>query len=113
MISEDWILLIVAAATNTKAKFPLGDVSILRLLRLLRLARLMRMLRSMPELMVLVKAMITAIESVLYVLGLLVGVLYVAGILCTQLSLETDMGTLYFGNVAHSMYSLLVYATFL
>lgn len=114
MVSEDWILLIVAGLANTKAKLPVENTSILRLLRLLRLARLMRMLRSISQLMVLIKAMAIAIKSVLYVMGLLVLVTYVAGIACTQLSLETvDARELYFLNVPHSMYSLIIYATFL
>jgi len=114
MVSEDWILLIVAGLANTRAKLPLENTSILRLLRLLRLARLMRMLRSIPELMMLVKAMLIAITSVLYVMGLLVVVTYIAGIACTQLSVETvDARELYFLNVPHSMYSLIIYATLL
>jgi voltage-gated sodium channel len=113
MVVEDWILLIVAALANTEAKFPLGNASVLRLLRLLRLSRLVRMLRSLPELMVLVTAMVQAIRSVMYVMTLLLLTTYVFAIACTQLSADTDMGKQYFVNVALSMYSLVVYATFL
>merc|ERR1719316_2601341 len=71
------------------------------------------MLRSLPELMVLVTAMVQAIRSVMYVMTLLLLTTYVFAIACTQLSVDTDMGKQYFVNVALSMYSLVVYATFL
>jgi len=113
MVSETWLLLIISSLMNVEAKFPLGNTALLRLVRLLRLSRLLKMLKSMPELQVLVKAMVTAMKSVLYVMCIFLGVLYVFGILCTQLSVDTAMGQMFFGNVLHSMYSLMVYATFL
>lgn len=113
MISEDWILLIVAGLTNSEAKFPLGNASVLRLLRLLRLSRLVRMLRSLPELMVLIKGMVQSTTAVMNVMGLLALTTYVFAIACTQMSSGTDMGETYFVNVALSMYSLIIYATFL
>lgn len=113
MVSETWILLIVAGIMNIEAKFPLGNASVLRLLRLLRLSRLIRMMRSLPELMVLIKGTMTAMTSVMYVMGMLLGVTYIFAIACTQLSVDTEMGQKYFQNIALAMYSLIVYATFL
>jgi voltage-gated sodium channel len=113
MVSETWLLLIVSAILDTKAKFPLGNAAVLRLLRLLRLSRLARLLRSLPELLVLVKAMLTAVKSVVYVLGLFVACTYVFAILCTQLSgSDTLIGQTYFANVPLSMYTLMIWATF-
>merc|ERR1711959_333929 len=72
------------------------------------------MLRSLPELMILVKGMVSAMTSVLYVMAMLVITTYIFAIACTQLSSgTTELNELYFRNVALSMYSLLVYATFL
>jgi len=72
------------------------------------------MLRSLPELMILIKGMLTAMVSVLYVMCLLVIILYVFAIAFTQLAVDTVViRDAYFQNVALSMYSLLIYGTFL
>jgi voltage-gated sodium channel len=115
MVMETWVLLLIMAASGSSGGNPLGgNTSILRLFRLLRLSRLMRMLRSLPELMILVKGMVTAMKSVLYVMGLLVIIMYVFAIAFTQLAVGTPtIGEVFFSNVAQSMYSLLVYATLL
>lgn len=115
MVMETWVLLLVMVASGSDGGNPLGgNTSILRLFRLLRLSRLMRMLRSLPELMILVKGMVTAMKSVVYVMGLLVIITYVFGIAFTQLAVGTPtIGEVFFANVAHSMYSLLIYATLL
>lgn len=70
------------------------------------------MLRSLPELMILIKGMITAMKSVLYVMGLLLLIIYVFAIMFTQLSDGTDFGAEFFDSVPLSMYSLLIYGTF-
>merc|ERR1719236_424897 len=115
MVMETWVLLIVMSASGSSGGSPLGgNTSILRLFRLLRLSRLMRMLRSLPELMILIKGMVTAMKSVVYVMCLLVIITYVFAIAFTQLAVGTPtIGEDYFANVAHSMYSLLIYATLL
>lgn len=114
MVMETWVLLIVMAAAGSDGGPPIGGTSILRLFRLLRLSRLMRMLRSLPELMILIKGLVTAMKSVSYVMGLLVLITYVFAIAFTQLSAGSEtIGDLFFANVSHSMYSLLIYATFL
>jgi len=112
MVMETWIMLIVMAAVGGES--PMGGTSILRLFRLLRLSRLMRMLRSLPELMILIKGMATAMKSVAYVMALLIILTYVFAIAFTQLAVGTPtIGDDYFANIAHSMYSLIIYATLL
>mmetsp|Transcript_98742 Transcript_98742/g.156118 ORF Transcript_98742/g.156118 Transcript_98742/m.156118 type:complete len:528 (-) Transcript_98742:130-1713(-) len=112
MVMETWIFPIIGLIIGT-AKSPLGGKSdLLRLFRLLRLSRLLRMLRSLPELMILIKGMITAMKSVLYVLCLLVLIIYVFAIMFTQLAEGTEYGTVFFDTVPLSMYSLLIYGTF-
>lgn len=113
MVMETWVLLIVMAAAGGGGDSPIQGASILRLFRLLRLSRLMRMLKSFPELMILLKGMATAMKSVAYVMGLLVLVTYVFAIAFTQLAVGTDFGYTFCANVSHSMYTLLLYATFL
>jgi hypothetical protein len=113
MVLETWVLLFVGLITGGGGENPLGNASILRLFRLLRLSRLMRMLRSLPELMILIKGMVAAMKSVFYVMCLLMILTYVFAIAFTQLSSDNEtLKTLFFANVAHAMYSLMIYATF-
>jgi len=113
MVMETWVLLIVMAAAGG-GESPVGGTSILRLFRLLRLSRLTRMLRSLPELMILIKGMVTAMKSVSYVMALLILITYVFSIAFTQLAVGTEsIGEDYFANIGASMFSLLIYATLL
>jgi voltage-gated sodium channel len=112
MVTETWILYIILGETGGES--PLGNTAMLRLLRLLRLTRLVRMLRSLPELMILIKGMVTAMKSVFYVGCLGTIIAYVFSIAFTQLSQGTpNIGDTFFPHVGHGMYSLLIYATFL
>merc|ERR1719335_527190 len=52
-------------------------------------------------------------KSCFYVFGLLTLLTYVFAIAFTQLAVGSDVGDVYFANVSHSMYSLLIYLTFL
>jgi voltage-gated sodium channel len=112
MVMETWVLVVITQITGGQS--PLGSTGMLRLLRLLRLSRLMRMLRSLPELMILIKGMISAMRAVGYVMCLLVLFTYVFSIAFTQLSVGTPrLGDSYFQHVGFGMYSLVIYATFL
>jgi len=104
------ISLAVAASGGGKMDLP---TSVLRLFRLARLSRLVRMLRSLPELMIMIKGMVTAAATVSYTLGLLLIFTYVFAIAMTQLSIGTEFREWYFKGVALSMYSLIIYGTFL
>jgi len=104
------ITLAVAASGGGGLDLP---TSILRLFRLARLSRLVRMLRSLPELMIMIKGMVTAAGTVIYTLGLLLLFTYVFAIAMTQLSIGTEFREKYFNGVALSMYSLIIYGTFL
>merc|ERR1712232_440249 len=114
MVMETWVLVIIMAAAGNSGGSPLGNTAMLRLLRLLRLSRLMRMLRSLPELMILIKGMMSAMRSVFYVGGVLLILLYVFSIAFCQMAVNTPtIGDTYLRNVAFGMYSLFIYATFL
>jgi uncharacterized membrane protein (GlpM family) len=113
MVMETWVLIAIMAIIGGGGS-PMGGTSILRLFRLLRLSRLTRMLRSLPELMILIKGMVTAMKSVSYVMALLVLITYVFAIAMTQLAVGTEtIGDDLFANIAHTMYSLVIYATLL
>mmetsp|Transcript_88322 Transcript_88322/g.258153 ORF Transcript_88322/g.258153 Transcript_88322/m.258153 type:complete len:298 (-) Transcript_88322:1733-2626(-) len=79
---------------------------LLRLVRLTRMARMARLLRAMPELMILVKGMVSAARCVGLMLLLLGVVLYVFAIAFQQLLQGTDAGTQYFDSVLAGMHTL-------
>lgn len=108
MVTETWIFIFFTGN-------PFGDnTAILRLFRLLRLTRLMKMFKSMPQLMILIKGMVTAMQAVTYVFFLLLVITYVFAIMVTQLTVDSPLiHEKYFDTVPLSMYSLLIYGTFL
>jgi len=101
--------------------------AVLRLCRLARLSRLVRMLRSLPELMVMIKGMVTATSSVGYTLGLLMILTYVFAIALRNLvpaalsddeceRVYPDVGCIevvYFSSVPEAMHNLIIFGTFL
>eukprot|EP00747_Dinoflagellata_sp_TGD_P142909 gnl/TRDRNA2_/TRDRNA2_176311_c0_seq17.p1 gnl/TRDRNA2_/TRDRNA2_176311_c0~~gnl/TRDRNA2_/TRDRNA2_176311_c0_seq17.p1 ORF type:complete len:505 (+),score=107.91 gnl/TRDRNA2_/TRDRNA2_176311_c0_seq17:214-1515(+) len=113
MVVETWFFSIVALGGG--GANPLGgNTAILRLFRLLRLSRLLRMLKSLPELMILIKGMATAMKSVSYVICLLVIITYVFAIAFVQLAPDGGyIADQFFAHVPLAMYSLLIYGTFL
>jgi len=113
MVGETWVIPVVMLARGREGTNVLGNTSIFRLFRLLRLSRMARMLRSFPEILILIKGMAAATKSVFFVFCLLIIIMYVFSIAFTQLADGTTMGLFYFPNVQHSMYSLLLYGTFL
>lgn len=73
------------------------------------MCRMARLLRAMPELMILIKGLVSATRSVFFTLLMLCGLVYVFAILFTQLCIETKVGEVYFSDVTHSAYTLLIY----
>jgi len=110
MVVETWVITLYQVVSSGGKTPKLG---FLRLFRLFRLARMARMLRSMPELMILINGMLAAMRSVFFVMCLLIIIMYVFAIIFTQLAKGTVMGHYYFPNIQHSMYSLLIFGTFL
>jgi len=88
--------------------------AVLRLFRLARLSRLVRMLRSFPQLMIMIKGMVSATTSVGYTLGLLMVITYVFAIALRNLVDEdSEIEKEYFSTVPESMHNLIVFGTFL
>merc|ERR1719242_1312660 len=106
---ETWVMtLVMVYSSGGGSSGGMGNASILRLFRLLRLSRMARMLRSIPELMILIKGMVAAMRSVVMVMALLIILMYIFAIAFTQLLGEDPIGSLYFGTIPDSMYTLLV-----
>mmetsp|Transcript_52606 Transcript_52606/g.125647 ORF Transcript_52606/g.125647 Transcript_52606/m.125647 type:complete len:753 (+) Transcript_52606:112-2370(+) len=116
MVSETWVMTAFTLATGNTSGGGAGNTSVLRIARLLRLtrmARMARLLRAMPELMILVKGMLTASRSVLFTLLLLFILTYVFAIALTQLLADTDVGEIHFSSVPRSMFTLWIHGTLL
>eukprot|EP00419_Tripos_fusus_P011916 CAMPEP_0172666464 /NCGR_PEP_ID=MMETSP1074-20121228/7807_1 /TAXON_ID=2916 /ORGANISM="Ceratium fusus, Strain PA161109" /LENGTH=666 /DNA_ID=CAMNT_0013482839 /DNA_START=47 /DNA_END=2047 /DNA_ORIENTATION=+ len=109
MVFETWVMtaifLIIGGTSGG-----LGNAGILRMARLLRLtrmARMARLLRAMPELLIIIKGMVTALRSVAFTLGLLLVILYIFGILFRQLCEDSPCEEM-FPTVLEAMHVLLV-----
>jgi len=108
MIAETWILFGIMLATSSQIDF--FDPSTLRLLRLLKIskvARIVRVLRTMPEIMILLKAVGVASRSVFFTMMLLGSVIYVFAIAFTHMTKDTHVGSMYFASLSHSSFTLL------
>lgn len=108
---DPFIIALVGKATGGSGTLPGGTLP--RLLRLARLTRLVRMFRALPELMIMIRGIYTAAASVSYTLGLLFVVTYVFAIALTQLSDGYEFRQDFCHGVAMSMYTLIIYGTFL
>jgi len=112
MILETWIfVLVLAILGGSSASGLVENASILRVARMFRLARMARMarlLRFVPELMILIKGMLSAARSVFFTLCLLFILLYIFAIGMTQLTVDTNVGDQYFSSMGGSMYTLFI-----
>lgn len=68
-----------------------------------------KLMYSMPELMILMKAVVAAVRAVFFTLCFVLIALYVFGIGCRVLSVGTYMEEKYFASVPWAMHSLLLY----
>jgi voltage-gated sodium channel len=124
MIFETWVMpLITLIAGGGGGGGAMGNLSILRLLRLLRLTRMARLMKSFPELMVLIKGIKAATQSVAATLVLLIIFTYVFAIIFTGQykgiadlpgATENDEALQdYFGSMPLSMFTLIIGGTLL
>jgi len=105
------LAIMAAAAGGSGLNLP---TAVLRLFRLARLSRLVRMLRSLPQLMVMIKGMLSAAASVGYTLGLLLIITYVFAIALVNLrDSDSEIAVLYFSTVPEAMHNLIIFGTFL
>lgn len=116
MILETWVMSIIILCAGGATGGDLGNASVLRVARLLRLsrmARMVRLFRRCPELLILVKGIAAATRSVFFTLCLLIILLFIFGVAFRQLTDGLEMGKMYFGSVARSMYTLLISGAFM
>jgi hypothetical protein len=109
MVGETWLLTGVMLLAGGGGGGGMGGASILRLLRLFRLSRMARMaklLRSLPELLILVKGMVSSLRSVFFTMLLLFICVYVFAIAFRQLLDGTPTGHLMFSSIMHAMHTL-------
>lgn len=92
-----------------------GDVAetssilrIARVMRILRTARIAKLVRYMPELVILLKGMLSACRSVFFTLLLLILVTYVFAITITEVSRGTSLETDLFSGLWHTILTLIV-----
>eukprot|EP00930_Biecheleria_cincta_P042782 TRINITY_DN29438_c0_g1_i1.p1 TRINITY_DN29438_c0_g1~~TRINITY_DN29438_c0_g1_i1.p1 ORF type:complete len:642 (+),score=111.97 TRINITY_DN29438_c0_g1_i1:83-2008(+) len=102
MIAETWILTAFASGSGAKV---FQGLRWLRLVRLTRLARIARLLRAVPELLIMVKAIIISLKTVSYTFVLLLLVGYIFGVAFTILTEGKDLR---FNGVLTSMNTLLL-----
>mmetsp|Transcript_46989 Transcript_46989/g.105379 ORF Transcript_46989/g.105379 Transcript_46989/m.105379 type:complete len:831 (-) Transcript_46989:146-2638(-) len=84
-----------------------------RLFKIARVGRTGRLLRVFPEIMVQLKAMLFAMKTVFWTLMLLLMLLYVFGIVCTNLAADNDALHDDFGTLQYSGWSLMMQGVFL
>eukprot|EP00403_Amphidinium_massartii_P021618 CAMPEP_0178394726 /NCGR_PEP_ID=MMETSP0689_2-20121128/12855_1 /TAXON_ID=160604 /ORGANISM="Amphidinium massartii, Strain CS-259" /LENGTH=854 /DNA_ID=CAMNT_0020015365 /DNA_START=71 /DNA_END=2635 /DNA_ORIENTATION=+ len=84
-----------------------------RLFKIARVGRTGRLLRVFPEIMVQIKAMMYAMKTVFWTLMLLFMLLYVFGIICTNLAADNGSLDEDFGNLRYSVWSLTMQGVFL
>eukprot|EP00930_Biecheleria_cincta_P043014 TRINITY_DN29588_c0_g2_i1.p1 TRINITY_DN29588_c0_g2~~TRINITY_DN29588_c0_g2_i1.p1 ORF type:complete len:828 (-),score=177.37 TRINITY_DN29588_c0_g2_i1:19-2283(-) len=112
MVAETWLVpfFIVVLDVQDTGK-SLGNVSMLRTIRmvkLLRLSRISKILRSVPELVIILKAIGNASRSVFIFCGLWLVLVYFFAIIFRQITDGTQVGDLYFRTVPDCMNTLLL-----
>lgn len=113
MVAETWLLTIVIAIQSggDGASADLSGTSVLRVARLFRLTRAVRvarLLRAVPELLILLKGMLSGLRAVFFTILLLIFFIYLFAILFTQLAKDSSLSESYFDSVPHAMASLTI-----
>eukprot|EP00931_Biecheleriopsis_adriatica_P065156 TRINITY_DN39789_c0_g1_i1.p1 TRINITY_DN39789_c0_g1~~TRINITY_DN39789_c0_g1_i1.p1 ORF type:complete len:834 (-),score=164.89 TRINITY_DN39789_c0_g1_i1:21-2522(-) len=111
MVLEVWLLapILYFSESNREGGQAVGNVAVLRIFRLMRLTRVARMgriLRAVPELMVLIKGIMTASRSVCFTMGLLGIVTYVFAICFAEITAGSPLGSTHYDTVPTAMLSL-------
>eukprot|EP00930_Biecheleria_cincta_P047696 TRINITY_DN33119_c0_g1_i1.p1 TRINITY_DN33119_c0_g1~~TRINITY_DN33119_c0_g1_i1.p1 ORF type:complete len:874 (-),score=164.84 TRINITY_DN33119_c0_g1_i1:35-2632(-) len=115
MVVETWIVPLIVFSIDAKGFQNTLDLSALRALRmvkLLRLSRMTRLLRIVPELMVVVKALVYCARSMAVFLMLWLSIIYVFAVIFRQVSDDSEAGNFYFRSVPEAMLTLLLDGVF-
>eukprot|EP00931_Biecheleriopsis_adriatica_P026974 TRINITY_DN16311_c0_g1_i1.p1 TRINITY_DN16311_c0_g1~~TRINITY_DN16311_c0_g1_i1.p1 ORF type:complete len:657 (-),score=102.84 TRINITY_DN16311_c0_g1_i1:64-2034(-) len=108
MLVENYILGFMLGSMVTMASNA-GLLRLARLMRMTRLFRMVRLLKFVPELLIMIKAIMAASRAVCVTLMLLVAVTYVFGIAFKQILTGTEVGDARFSSVLMSMHTLTVH----
>ncbi|CAK9094654.1 unnamed protein product [Durusdinium trenchii] len=117
-IFDTWAMTIISLSSNVDEQ----DATIVRrseilrwfrTLRLFRIARVAKLVRFLPELQILLKAMLTAFRSVFFALLLLLASHYMLAIVFNVTLQNTTSGEAHFDTVLDSMQTLFVHCTLL
>jgi len=115
MVVETWFIPIILSIVGDEASVEaLRHFSAMRMLRLLRLTRIARLLRAVPEILTLIKGIGHAVRGVASTVFLLFVILFVFAIIFKdQARADEEIRAELFPTVWWSMWSLLMFATFL
>lgn len=113
MLVETWLIPFFLMALNVSDSTSLlGNLTMLRMVRmvkLLRLSRLTKVLRSVPELVIIIKAIGFASRSVAVFSVLWLVLIYFFAIVMRQITAGTDAGATWFSSVPDAMNTLLLH----
>eukprot|EP00930_Biecheleria_cincta_P018311 TRINITY_DN14307_c0_g2_i1.p1 TRINITY_DN14307_c0_g2~~TRINITY_DN14307_c0_g2_i1.p1 ORF type:complete len:833 (+),score=182.31 TRINITY_DN14307_c0_g2_i1:224-2500(+) len=112
MLMDTWVLSIVFLVLEKSSGFDMSPLKMIRSLKLLRLTRIAKLLRALPELIIIVKGIGYAARSVSVFFLLWTIIVYVVGVLLTQLFGENPRLEQYFSTVPTSMNTLLLNVIF-
>jgi len=118
MVLETWILgpIVYFLSSGGGSGPSLELLTPLKLLRLLRMARMAKLMRAMPELLILVKAIVIATRTVVFTLVLLILIIYVFAIYFTmELGPDSELADhddCKFGTVWDSVVTLFLASAF-
>eukprot|EP00929_Paragymnodinium_shiwhaense_P053792 TRINITY_DN2695_c0_g1_i1.p1 TRINITY_DN2695_c0_g1~~TRINITY_DN2695_c0_g1_i1.p1 ORF type:complete len:988 (-),score=302.05 TRINITY_DN2695_c0_g1_i1:112-2994(-) len=114
MIMDTWLLTIIVAIRSSMTRdgsHGFRDASVLRLGRLvkvLRLSRTARLLRSVPELVILMKGVVSALRSMAVFVLLWTLLVYIFAVFLRHVTDDSEIGLEYFETVPHAMNTLVL-----
>lgn len=108
MVCETWLVELIMLILDMKNVGLPGNTQALRMLRLLRLVRMGKLLRALPELVILLQAMMAGMRSVALTFCLLGAITYVFAMTLRSLTDNSDVGREYFSSVPYAMFTLLI-----
>ncbi|CAJ1350793.1 unnamed protein product, partial [Effrenium voratum] len=110
MVVETWFvpIIILAAGSGGSDFVNISFLRMMRMVKLLRLSRISRFIRSVPELVIILKAMGFAARSVMVFFLVWLVIIYVFAVVLRQATQESEVGSVLFPSVPDAMNTLLL-----
>lgn len=110
MVVETWLvpIIIIAAGTDAADVLNISFLRMMRMVKLLRLSRISRFIRSVPELVIILKAMGFAARSVLVFFFVWLVIIYIFAVVLRQATDSSTVGMSLFPSVPEAMNTLLL-----